>query len=77
MDIESGALKEQLKAFIGALLQEAGIDQYYAAAFYALRAAGVYIPERIEDLPDYIVDQIPFEYTTYDYDYEYDYDYNY
>lgn len=72
VDIESGALKEQLKAFIGALLQEAGIDQYYAAAFYALRAAGLYIPERIEDLPDYIVDQIPFEYTTYDYDYEYD-----
>ena len=72
VDIESGALKEQLKAFIGALLQDAGIDQYYAAVFYALRSAGLYIPEKIEDLPDYIVSRIPFEYTTYDYDYEYD-----
>lgn len=59
VDISTWELREQLSLFLADLLQDQAVRSVYPYAARALRSAGVWIPESIDDLPGYIASAIP------------------
>lgn len=72
LDVDNERLKEQLKEFIAALLQDADFAQGYPLISYVLEKAGMYCPEDPEEIAEYLAAQIPCTYTYDRYNDEYD-----